>query len=320
MAAIKPTLSLIVPVYNEADGLNEFYASLVKVLKSLDSKPSYEIIFCDDGSTDESQELLSDIADKDEDVKTILFSRNFGKESALSAGIAQASGEAIITIDGDGQHPVERISDFLAAWKEGAKVVIGIRKNSKGKPFKKLESKLFYSLFNRLSSQKLIPGSTDFRLIDQSVQTAFLTLGESNRITRGLIDWLGFKRSYINFVAGERAKGKPGYSQRKLIQLAMNSIISLSPRPLYLLGYLGMIITSLALLLGLAVIIEQIILSDPLQWKFTGTAMLGILVLFFVGIVLIAQGILAIYVSHIHTESKHRPLYIIDHARSKRIG
>lgn len=320
MATTKPTLSLVIPIYNEADGLKAFHASLVNVLKLIDSEPSYEIIYCDDGSSDGSQQVLSAIADKDESVKTILFSRNFGKESALSAGIAQATGEAIITIDGDGQHPVERIPDFLADWQNGARVVIGIRKSSKGRSFKQLESKLFHSFFNRLSSQKLIYGSTDFRLIDRSVQTAFLTLGESNRITRGLIDWLGFERSYIDFVAGDRIKGKPGYSQRKLIQLAMNSIVSLSPRPLYLLGYLGIIVTGLSLLLGLAVIVEQLILSDPLQWKFTGTAMLGLLVLFFVGIVLIAQGILAIYISHIHIESKHRPLYIIDYARSKRIG
>jgi len=319
MATTKPTLSLVIPIYNEADGLKEFHTSLLEVLGSIDSRPSYEIIYCDDGSTDRSQKVLSDIVDEDEDVKAILLSRNFGKESALSAGIAQASGEAIITIDGDGQHPVERIPDFVKAWKDGARVVIGIRKNSKGNVFKKLESKLFYSFFNRLSSQKLIPGSTDFRLIDKSVQTAFLSLGESNRITRGLIDWLGFERSYIDFIPNDRVKGKPGYSQRKLIQLAMNSIVSLSPRPLYLLGYLGIVVTSLALLLGLAVIIEQLILGDPLLWKFTGTAMLGLLVLFFVGIVLIAQGILAVYISHIHTESKHRPLYIIDRARSKRI-
>lgn len=319
MVATNPTLSFIIPVYNESDGLKEFHASLVRVLQSIDSKPSYEIIYCDDGSTDGSEAVLDSIASKDQNIKTIVLSRNFGKESALSAGIAQARGEAIITLDADGQHPVERIPDFINSWKNGARVVIGIRKGSEGKPLKTLESKLFHSIFNRLSSQKLIYGSTDFRLIDKSVQEAFLTLGESNRITRGLIDWLGFERSYINFVPKGRANDRPGYSQRKLVQLAMNSIVSLSPRPLYLLGYLGIIVTSVALLLGLTVIVEQLFLSDPLNWRFTGTAMLGILVLFFVGIVLIAQGILAIYVSHIHTESKHRPLYVIDRARSKRI-
>ena len=319
MTAHTPVLSLVVPVYNEADGLNDFHVSLTHVLDSLKPQTSYEIIYCDDGSRDNTAEILDAIADSDDTVKTILFSRNFGKESALSAGIAHASGEAIITLDGDGQHPVELIPDFIAAWKSGAKVVIGVRKGSSGGLLKKLESKLFYSFFNSLSTQKLVPQSTDFRLIDKLVQQEFLKLDESNRITRGLIDWIGFKRAYIDFVPKERVGGQPGYSQRKLIQLAMNSVVSLSPRPLYLLGYLGVVLTILALIVGAVVFIEQLLLGDPLMWKFTGTAMLGILLLFFVGIILISQGILAVYISHIHTESKRRPLYIIDRSRSKRI-
>ena len=290
MATHTPVLSLVIPVYNEADGLVDFHTSLINVLTSLKPQLSYEIIYCDDGSSDDSTAVLSAIADKNEAVKTILFSRNFGKESALSAGITYATGEAIITIDGDGQHPVELIPEFIAAWQNGAKVVIGIRKGSTGSLLKKLESKLFYSFFNSLSTQKLVPQSTDFRLIDRLVQVEFLKLDESNRITRGLIDWLGFKRAYIDFVPKDRVGGQPGYSQRKLIQLAMNSVVSLSPRPLYLLGYLGVILTVLALIVGLAVFIEQLLLGDPLMWKFTGTAMLGILLLFFVGIILISQG------------------------------
>jgi glycosyltransferase involved in cell wall biosynthesis len=319
MVTHKPVLSLVIPIYNEANGLIDFHSSLVAVLKSLHPQVSYEIIYCDDGSSDESAAVLSSIAGKDSDVKTISFSRNFGKESALSAGISQATGEAIITLDGDGQHPVELIPEFIAAWKNGAQVVIGIRKGAHGSALKRIESKLFYSFFNSLSTQKLVPQSTDFRLIDKAVQVEFLKLEESNRITRGLIDWLGFERAYIDFVPNDRVVGQPGYSQRKLIQLAMNSVVSLSPRPLYLLGYLGIILTVLALIVGIAVFIEQILLRDPLAWKFTGTAMLGILLLFFVGIILVSQGILAIYISHIHTESKHRPLYIIDRVRSKRI-
>jgi glycosyltransferase involved in cell wall biosynthesis len=314
-----PVLSLVIPVYNEADGLIEFHASLLRVLGLLKPQLSYEIIYCDDGSSDHTADIINEIADKDTAVKTILFSRNFGKESALSAGITYATGEAIITLDGDGQHPVELIPDFIAAWKNGAQVVIGIRKGSSGTVLKKLESKLFYSFFNSLSTQKLVPQSTDFRLIDKQVQAEFLKLHESNRITRGLIDWIGFKRVYIDFIPKERVGGQPSYSQRKLIQLAMNSVVSLSPRPLYLLGYLGVVLTILALIVGATVFIEQLLLGDPFMWKFTGTAMLGILLLFFVGIILIAQGILAIYISHIHTESKQRPLFIIDRSRSKRI-
>ena len=315
-----PLLSLVVPVYNEAGGLKHFHRSLMSVLQQANLCKKCEIIYCDDGSTDASKLILDEIAATDDIVKTIIFSRNFGKEMALTAGIIQATGEAIITLDSDEQHPVELIPAFLDAWDGGAKVVVGIRKNTHTNWLKCAESWLFYNFFNYLSDQKLIPGSTDFRLIDRSVQTAFISLGESNRITRGLIDWLGFKRAYISFEPKSRNAGSPNYSHHKLIQLAMNSIVSLSPRPLYILGYVGMIITSVAFVLGAFVIIEQIMLQDPLQLRFTGTAMLGILTLFFIGIILISQGVIAIYISHIHTESKHRPLYIIDQSSSKGIS
>jgi dolichol-phosphate mannosyltransferase len=315
----KPLLSIVVPVYNEADGLMHFHHSLKNVLEQAGLLKKCEIIYCEDGSTDSSKKVLDEIAKGDVLVKTIIFSRNFGKESALTAGITQACGQAIITLDSDEQHPVELIPSFIDEWNRGAKVIIGVRKDTNTNWLKRTESKLFYAIFNRLSSQKLIPGSTDFRLIDRSVQEAFLSLGESNRITRGLIDWLGFKRSFIVFEPKKRNAGSPNYNHGKLVQLAMNSLVSLSPRPLYLLGYLGMIITGVAFILGMTVIVEQIMLNDPLQLRFTGTAMLGILILFFIGIVLISQGIIAIYISHIHTETKHRPLYVIDYVGSKGI-
>lgn len=313
-------LSLVVPVYNEAEGLIHFHDSLVGMLRQADLLDMCEIIYCDDGSTDTSKEVLTEIASRDNYIKTIIFSRNFGKENALAAGIGQAKGQAIITLDSDEQHPVELIPSFIEAWRGGAKVVVGIRKTTHGNWFKRAESQLFYTLFNRLSGQKLIPGSTDFRLIDRSVQTAFLSLPESNRITRGLIDWLGFERAYIFFEPKERHVGTPNYSHRKLIELAMNSLVSLSPRPLFLLGYLGAVTTGLAFILGTVVIVERFIFNDPFGWRITGTAMLGILMIFFIGIILISQGVLAIYISHIHTESKRRPLYVIDWASSKGIG
>jgi dolichol-phosphate mannosyltransferase len=143
-----------------------------------------------------------------------------------------------------------------------------------------------------------------------------MNLQETNRITRGLIDWLGFEPNYIHFKAKTRLAGRASYSSRKLINLATNSFVSLSPKPLYLFGYLGILITLGAFLLGISVFIEQLILNDPLHWKFTGTAMLGILILFLVGIVLMSQGILSLYISHIHSQSKARPLYVVDYDKS----
>lgn len=318
MNALRTThISIVVPVYNEASGLVHFHEELISTLQGAGLYDDSEIIYCDDGSDDDSHLILDALAQKDAHVKTIIFSRNFGKESALTAGITQSSGDAIITLDADGQHPVELIPSFVDLWKHGAKVVVGVREHSESKPFHKLQSKAFYALFNSISNQKLVPGSTDFRLIDRSVRSPFIQLAESNRITRGLIDWIGFKQHYIRFTPKKRLHGTASYSRVKQFRLAMDSIVSLSPRPLYFLGYLGAAVTGFAFILGVIVFVEQILLRDPLLWRFTGTAMLGILMLFFIGIVLISQGVLAVYISHIHTESKRRPLYVIDHVSSK---
>jgi glycosyltransferase involved in cell wall biosynthesis len=309
-------LSIVVPLYNEAAGLAAFHEELVKTLKDL-VEGSCELIYCDDGSTDDTPDLVRQWSKANAHIKLVRLSRNFGKESTLSAGIAEASGQAILMLDGDGQHPIALIPKFFEAWRSGAKVVVGIRRDNKNEGwFKRFGSRVFYFVFNKFTNQELIPSSTDFRLIDRSVQEVFLTMQESGRITRGLIDWLGFKRELIYFSANAREHGSAAYGRKKLIKLAADSFASLTPTPLYIFGYLGVFITIGSFLLGLVVLIEQIILNDPLHWKFTGTAMLGILILFLVGIVLMSQGILSLYISHIHNQSKQRPLYVIDYEAS----
>lgn len=311
----KPQLSIVVPVYNEQAGLEVFHRLLLNTVKQ--SFKSYEIIYCDDGSNDNSLTILQSFHHSNPQVKIIRLSRNFGKEYALTAGIANASGDAILTIDSDGQHPVDLIPAFVEAWQSGAQVVIGVRDNqSDNTVFKKYSSILFYNLFNSVTHQKLRVGETDFRLIDKSVQKVFLQLQESNRITRGLIDWLGFDKAYVHFNAKPRKHGVPTYNKKKLLELAENSVVSLTPKPLYFFGYIGVLITSLSLILGIIVFIEQLILNDPLHWNFTGTAMLGILIVFLVGLLLMSQAILSIYVSHIQKQSRQRPLYIIDYHKS----
>jgi len=312
----KHFISIVVPVYNEQAAIIPFHTSLIAALSDI-SDVTYEVIYCDDGSTDDTLDLIRALQTKDTSVRLVALSRNFGKEYALTAGIAQANGEAIMMLDGDGQHPVKSIKDFVAAWQRGAQVVVGVRaKSTHHTMLQRGFSSLFYTLFNRFTDQRLIPGSTDFRLIDREVATAFLELGESNRMTRALIDWLGFKKVSITFTANEREYGNASYSYRQLIRLALNSFVSLSPVPLYFFGYVGVAISGLSAILGIAVFIEQILLRDPMHWQFTGTAMLGILTLFLVGIILMSQGMLSLYVSHIHSQSKGRPLYVIDRSRS----
>jgi dolichol-phosphate mannosyltransferase len=316
--AVDGLISVVVPLYNEAASLPGLHEQLISVMDGL-SQP-YEIIYVEDGSTDDSNAIIKAWTETDSHVRMIALSRNFGKESGLAAGITEAKGNAIIMIDSDGQHPVEKIPEFVQAWREGAQVVVGISADKKGEGvFKKVGSKLFYKLFNKFADQPLVPGSTDFRLIDAEVRFAFLQLEEKDRITRGLIDWLGFKRSYVTFITKERRHGTATYSRRKLISLATNSFVTLTSTPIFLFGYLGVFISGISFILGTAIIIEQLMLEDPLSWNFTGTAMLGVLIIFLVGIVLMSQGILSLYISHIHAQSKNRPLYVINHAQSTSI-
>lgn len=313
--ADKPVLSVVVPVFNEAEGLADFHQSLIKQLDS--TQESYEVIYVDDGSSDDTARLVTKWHKGDGRIKLIKLSRNFGKENALAAGMAQARGHGSLMIDGDGQHPVELIPQFVKRWREGAQVVIGVRSQpTNSKRLDRSASRLFYRIFNRFTGEQLVPGSTDFRLIDSPVRKAFLNLKESDRITRGLIDWLGFRRSLIEFEAKPRLSGKVGYGRRKQFIMATNAFVSLTPLPLFLFGYLGVLITIFSIILGGSVFAEQVIFNDPWLWHFSGTAMIGILLMFLVGVVLMALGTLSLYVSHIHSQTKGRPLYVIDYEDS----
>lgn len=313
-------LSVVIPAYDEAKGINVFHKDLLlPALKSL--KLDYEIIYVNDGSTDDTLKLLSAFAKDSQKVKVVALSRNFGKEIATTAGIAQAKGDAIIILDADGQHPPELISEFVKKWQAGAQVVVGVRSSNQKEGFiKKWGSKAFYRLINSSSSAKLVPGATDFCLIDKIVQAEFIKLKEHNRITRGLIDWLGFKKSYIAFEAPARLAGQATYSLKKLVKLATDSFVSLSLGPLYFAAYAGFILTPLSFILGFFVFIEQVVLGDPLELNFTGSAMLGILLVFLVGILLLSQGLLGIYMTHLHAQALGRPLFVIDYSTSIRIN
>ena len=307
----KLMVSIVVPVYNESAGLERFHESLINVLKKA-AEDSYEIIYCDDGSTDGTIEIIRRFNKQDPKVGLIRFSRNFGKEIATTAAVHEARGQAIIMLDADGQHPVELIPEFIAKWRAGNKVVIGLRTANHKEGFvKRFGSKFFYKILNRFAGLKIDPRATDFRLIDSGVQAEFARMTERNRITRGLIDWLGYERSYIKFKANPRLNGEAGYSFKKLFKLAIDSIISLSVSPLYIVAYIGGIVLPLSVLIGLIMVIDAIV-GDPLNINATGTAYVAILLLFLVGVLLVSQGIIGLYLSHIHTETQNRPLYIID--------
>lgn len=311
-------ISIVVPTYNEKEGIRSFLdESLIPVLEKIGK---YELIIVNDGSTDGTLKVLQEIAESRENVRIISLSRNFGKEAALSAGMYYAEGEAVITIDADGQQPPEKIPEFIEKWKRGAEIVTGVRSHYTKHGFiQKMGSKLFYRLLRMMGNKTTVPGSTDFRLIDMVVLDEFNKLSEHNRITRGLIDWLGFKQEYIEYVYGARNAGKPSYSLRKLFRLAIDSFVSMSTTPLVIFGYIGVFITIGSFILGVFCIVNQYLLGDPLGLYWNGATQLAIFITFLIGLLMISQSITALYISHIHAETQGRPLFIVDKRESRNI-
>jgi polyisoprenyl-phosphate glycosyltransferase len=305
-------ISIITPVYNEVQNIPEFFPAILDATKKLDYK--FELIFIDDGSNDQSIEAIHALKTdrKDLSVKLIQLSRNFGKEIATTAGLNACKGEAAILIDADLQHPPEKISEFIEKWEQGGEVVVGVRKiHAHGSPFKHLGSEVFYKLMSKISDTVITPHATDFRLLDKQVIEQFNRFTERERITRGLIDWLGFKREYVQFTANKRRFGTATYSTNKLIHLAINGFTTHSLVPLKLAGYLGVILCAVFGPLGIIVYIQHYWLDDRLRWDVTGTGMLAILMLFSIGVVLVCLGLVAMYVANIHSEVMNRPLYVV---------
>jgi len=313
---VSRSISIVIPVYNEEDGILDFHYKIL--LPAIDKLVhNFEITYINDGSRDNSLKYLHDIAAEDKRVKIVSLSKNFGKEIATSAGIFHSSGDATIIMDADGQHPPKIINKFINKWLAGAQVVIGIRiENQKEGFIKRYGSKAFYRILNSITSDKIIPRSTDYRLIDAEVRKSFIKFTERDRITRGLIDWLGYKRDYIEFNAPARLAGEASYSISKLTKLAINSFVSLTLKPLFFFGYLGLFIMIGSILLGLFIIVEQIILNDPLSLNFTGTAMLGVFISFLVSLVLTSQAMIAVYLSHIYSQTRERPIFVVNEAES----
>ena len=313
-------ISFVIPIHNEEEVLEYFLNKLLIPEVAKITKYATEIILIDDGSKDNSLSIMNKFAEEKENIKTVVLSRNFGKEAALSAGILYAKGDGVVILDADGQQPPELIPKFIEKWEDGAEIVTGVRdKFTKHGFIQKMGSKIFYKIMRLMGSRSMVAGSTDFRLLDRAVVDEYNRLTEHNRITRGLIDWLGFRQEYIYYTYGKRYAGKPSYNIKKLVGLAIDSFVSLSTTPLIIFGYIGAFIMFLSGSLGLFVIINQYILGDPLGLKWNGAVQMSIFITFLVGLVLISQAITALYISQIHTEAKNRPLFIIDKKRSKNI-
>lgn len=303
-------ISIIVPVYNEAPNIPVLYREITRHVSGLPY--DFEFVFVDDGSKDESVHAVEKLARKKRRVRLIELSRNFGKEAAVSAGLHVAKGDAAIILDADLQHPPSLIRKFIQKWRKGAEVVVGVKKYGKSEDwFQRVTSDWFYKMLRPVSDTEVMPHAADYRLLDRRVIDAFRGLKEHNRITRGLIDWLGFKRDYVPFDVAPRHAGERSYTFHKRVMLAIHSFTAYSLLPLKLAGYIGNTILLVSAPLGLFLTIETYALNDPFKWHISGTAMLALLILFLVGMVLTCLGLVALYIANIHAEVTDRPLYVI---------
>jgi len=305
----KQTISIIIPTYNESASLYALYGRLNLVTSQL-TNYYWEYIFVNDGSTDNSLSILRELASLDQKNKILDFSRNFGKEIALSAGVHEAEhADAVICIDADLQHPPELIPELINAWNQGVEIVATIRTSIEKQPIlKRIGSRVFYWLMSKISGVKMESQTTDFRLYDKKVIQAFRHVTERERMFRGIMDWMGFNKTYIQFKADARQEGEAGYSYAKLWQLAINSITSFSLWPLRLTGYIGILITLLSGGLLFWMLINYIVTSE---WHYSPLAIVVVANTFLIGLVLMAIGLVAHYVGNIHTEVINRPLYIV---------
>jgi len=302
---MKPVYSIVVPVFNEADNLSELHRRLAVVMNSLGE--AWEVIFVNDGSTDESSNYLNTLRKKDNHVRVVEFVRNFGHQIAATAGMDTAEGKAVVIIDADLQDPPEVIPELIARWKQGYEVVYAVRSEREGETWlKEFTAKLFYRLIYRITDVKIPLDTGDFRLLDQKVVAVLRNMRERHRFLRGMAAWVGFRQIGVPYQRHARFAGKTKYPLGKMIRLALNAVTSFSFFPLQMAAYLGFICAGIAAVAIPVVIVLRLTGSGA----FFGQATTLISVLFLGGVQLICVGILGEYIGRIYDEVKGRPLYI----------
>lgn len=302
--------SIIVPMYNEEEVIEETYKRLREVMDR--AQEPYELVFVNDGSRDRTVEIVSRLSLEDSHVRLIQFSRNFGHQIAITAGMDYAEGQAIVVIDADLQDPPEVILDMIAKWKEGYDVVYGKRLKRKGETFfKKTTALFFYRLLRSLTSVDIPVDTGDFRLIDRKVADVLRGLKEKNRFVRGLVSWVGFRQTSVEYVREERWAGETKYPLKKMLRFAMDAITSFSHKPLRIATYIGFALSGVSFIYLLVVLIQALFTKTTTQ----GWASIVAINLFFNGIVLILLGVIGEYIGRIYDESKDRPLYIVQEVK-----
>lgn len=297
-------ISVVVPVYNEQENVAVFYQEVCKYMES--TGYSFELIFVDDGSTDETVFILNKLIQQDTRVRAIILARNFGHQVALTCGLDHARGDAVITMDGDMQHPPAMLPLLINKWEHGFEVVQTIRKDTQGVSwFKGFTSRMFYQTINAISNINMAEGGSDFRLLDRKVVDTFKNFKEKAKFIRGIISAMGYRRIEIEFVAPERFAGKSKFSIKKMLNFALDGITAYSKLPLRLAFYMGSLSGLLSLLLTIDVVYTKLFTNEAVP----GWATIAASVLLLGGLQLVGLGIIGEYIGRIFEEVKERPLY-----------
>lgn len=306
-----PLCSVIVPAFNEQEVIYETYKRLKAVLEGINAP--YEILFVNDGSKDNTGAILSKICDDDKNIRLIEFSRNFGHQIAITAGMDYAKGDCIVVIDADLQDPPELIPQMIEEWRKGYDVVYGRRTERKGETFfKKATASIFYRFLKSMTDFDIPVDAGDFRLIDRKVCDALKKIKERNRYVRGIISWLGFKQTAIYYTREKRFAGTTKYPLKKMIKFAFDAITSFSYKPLKLASYTGTLLSFFSFIYLLVVIAKKLIGNIPVE----GWASMMAISLFFNGVILIILGMIGEYIGRIYDEVKNRPLYIVKNEKN----
>lgn len=307
---IRKTLSIVVPCYNEEEVIDLFYEKIKAVLNEQEKiyGLDWEIWFVDDGSRDQTLECAKKLHKQDERVHYISFTRNFGKEAAIYAGLKEAWGDYVVTMDADLQDPPELLGEMLrSVVSEGYDCVATRRSSRKGEPvIRSFFARMFYKIINRMSKTGVVDGARDYRLMKREVVDAILKMKEYNRFTKGIYEWVGFKTKYLEYENVERAAGKTKWSFWKLFKYSIEGIVAFSTAPLVFASAGGILLCGISFVVILALVIRAIVYGDPVP----GWPSLACITIFLSGLQLFSNGVLGIYLSKTYLESKHRPIYL----------
>lgn len=306
---VSEKLSIVVPCYNEEAVLPAFYKNIIKILKDKIFNDNYEIIFVDDGSKDKTYDLIKSLSEQDQHIEYVSFSRNFGKESAMYAGLNYAEGDYTLIMDADLQHPPRYIPIMFEQIKSGKYDMIATRRKNRGNESKLRTycSELFYKIMNKISGISMGNNALDFRMFNKKTKEAILSMSEYNRFSKGIFEWIGFRTYWLEIEIDDRMAGQSKWSFRKLFAYSMEGCIAFSTVPLYLSSMLGLLFCFIAFIMIVIMVIQALVNGT----SGTGFATIICLILMMGGLILFCQGILGQYLAKDYLENKKRPIYLV---------